>query len=78
MKNNKTWFIGWAAVSVLWALYWIVMSTALGGEAIRDMLAALPWPLLVGGLVLSVPAALYFIGAAVSCMAGCCNKSSQR
>ena len=34
-------------------------------EAIRDMIAELGWPLLIGGLVLSVPAALYLIGALV-------------
>lgn len=70
MKDRKMWLTAWAAVSVLWAIYWLGMSAALGGEAIRDMLAELPWPLLVGGLVVSVPAALYLTATLAGCLAG--------
>ena len=70
MNDRKMWLTAWAAVSVLWTLYWLGMSAALGGEAIRDMLAELPWPLLVAGLVLSIPAALYLVGAVIGCLAG--------
>ena len=65
MNDKRLWLGAWAAISALWVIYWIGMSSALGVEAIRDMIAELGWPLLIGGLVLSVPAALYLIGALV-------------
>lgn len=70
MKDRKTWLTAWIAVSVLWALYWLGMSMALGGETMRDMLTGLPWPVLMGGLVVSVPATLYFAGALAGCLTG--------
>lgn len=58
MNDKRMWSIAWAAVSVLWLLYWVAMSLALGLEAMRDMIAELPGPLLLGMLMLSVPAGL--------------------
>lgn len=66
MNDKRLWTVAWAAVSILWLLYWIAMSMALGVEALRDMIAGLGWPVLVGGLLLSVPAGLCLIGSLVA------------
>ena len=44
------------------------MSLALGVDAVRDMIAELAWPLLVGGLIVSVPATLCLAGTLVACL----------
>ena len=75
MNDKRLWPIAWAAISALWMLYWIGMSLALGVEAIRDMIAEQGWPLLVGGLVFSVPAGLGLVGALVGRMACCKGKT---
>lgn len=76
MNDKRFWLSTWAAVSALWVLYWIGMSLALGVGAIRDMIAELTWPLLVGGLVVSVPATLYLAGTLVACLTRCCRSKS--
>lgn len=73
MNDKRLWFIAWIAVSGLWILYWAGMSMALGVEALRDMIAGLAWPLLIGGLCLSVPAGLYLVGALAGCIAKACK-----
>jgi len=70
MNDKRTWSIAWAAVSALWLMYWVAMSFALGVEALRDMIAALPGPLLLGMLMLSVPAGLALAGRLVSLVMG--------
>jgi hypothetical protein len=70
MNDKRMWSIAWAAVSALWLLYWIAMSLALGMEAMRDMIAELPGPLLVGLLMLSVPAGLALAGKLISIVSG--------
>ncbi len=64
--DKKALTIGWIVVSVLWVLYWVVMSASLGVEAIGDLVAAGSRPLLVGALFLSVPVGLFFIGGVVA------------
>jgi hypothetical protein len=75
MNDKRLWLVAWAAVSGLWILYWGGMSIALGVEALRDMIAELGWPLLIGGLCLSVPAGLYLVGAIVCGIAKACKSS---
>ncbi len=70
MNDKRTWSIAWVAVSALWLMYWVAMSLALGVEAMRDMIAALPGPLLLGMLVLSVPAGLALAGTLVTLVMG--------
>ena len=70
MNDKRTWSIAWVAVSALWLMYWVAMSLALGMEAMRDMIAALPGPLLLGMLVLSVPAGLALAGTLVTLVMG--------
>lgn len=74
--NKRLWLSTWAAVSALWVLYWIGMSLALGVEALRDMVAELNWPLLVGGLIVSVPSVLYLAGTLVACLGQRCKGKS--
>jgi len=69
MSDKRLWWVTWAAVSGLWMLYWTGMSMALGVESVRDMIIEWSWPLLVGALVLSVPAGLCLLGTLVSCLA---------
>ncbi len=76
MSHKRLWLSTWAAVSVLWVMYWIGMSLALGVETIREMIANLGWPLLVGALTLSIPATLYLIGSMVACIACSCKDSA--
>ena len=71
MKDRKTWLTAWAAVSVLWSLYWLGMSLALGAEAMRDMIAGLAPALLIAGLIVSIPGTLYIAGMLAACIAGC-------
>ena len=63
--DNKALMIGWIAVSVLWLLYWVAMTTSLGVEAIGDLVASASRPLLVAALCLSVPVGLIFLGVVV-------------
>lgn len=69
MNDKKMWLSAWGAISVLWILYWIGMSLALGTEALQEMIAGLAPPLLIGGLIVSVPATLYLAGTLVGCLA---------
>ena len=69
--NKRLWLSTWAAVSALWVLYWTGMSLALGVEAIRDMIAEMAWPVLVGGLIVSVPATLHLAGSLAACLGRC-------
>jgi len=66
MSGKRQWFGTWAAVSALWVIYWSGMTLALGVEAIRDLVAEMAWPLLVGALYLSLPVGLYAIGVLVA------------
>ena len=70
MNDKRMWSIAWAAVSALWLLYWSAMSFALGLEAMRDMIAELPGALLLGMLMLSVPAGLALAGRLVTMVSG--------
>ena len=62
--DKKGLVIGWVAVSVLWLLYWLAMTTTLGVEAIGELVASMNHGLLVAGLCLSVPVTLFFLGMA--------------
>ena len=62
MNSKRQWFGAWAAVSALWVIYWLGLTLALGVEEIRDVVAEMGWPLLVGALYVSVPIGLYAIG----------------
>ncbi len=73
MNDKRMWLVAWAAASGLWILYWTGMSMALGVETLRDMIAGLGWPLLISGLCLSAPAALYLVGALTGCVAKACK-----
>lgn len=70
MKSKQQWIVAWVAVSVLWVLYWIGMTLALGVDAIRDMVADMSWPFLAGALYASIPLALYAIGSLIAWIAG--------
>ena len=68
MKSKQQWLIAWAAASMLWVLYWIGMTLALGVDAIREMVAEMSWPYLVGALYASIPLGLYAIGSLIAWM----------
>lgn len=62
--DKKGLVIGWVAVSVLWLLYWLAMTTTLGVEAIGELVASMNHGMLVAALCVSVPVTLFFIGMA--------------
>ena len=68
MKKKQQWLIAWAAASMLWVLYWIGMTLALGVDAIREMVAEMSWPFLAGALYVSIPLVLYAIGSLIAWM----------
>ena len=78
MGSNRAWFWAWAAISVLWVLYWIGMSMAIGVEAIHEMVAEMGSALLVGALYVSLPACLYTAGSLVGCIARGCKSEKTR
>ena len=62
MNSKRKWLVTWGTLSALWVIYWFILTLALGVESIRDTVAELSWPLLVGALYLSVPITLYSVG----------------
>lgn len=62
--DKKGLVIGWVAVSVLWLLYWLAMTTTLGVEAIGELVASMNHSLLAAALCASVLVMLFFLGIA--------------
>ena len=66
MNSKRQWIAAWVAASVIWLIYWVGMTLMLGLEAIREVVADLGAPLLVGALYVSLPVCLYALGALIA------------
>ena len=70
MKSRRAWIGMWAAVSALWTVYWLGLTSSLGAEAIRELVAQLPAPVIVGALCLFLPVGLYALGTLIAWLNG--------
>ena len=62
MNGKRGWMVLWAVISVMWVFYWFIITSATGGENVRDMVASLDGEILLTALILSLPMAAYSLG----------------